>query len=101
VKDHYYYSDSYWMTVVRSDTTERTVAIDQATRRTETDDWRTGLDDLHARTAQRFWRSGARERSRRYLSGLLDRVERKNGCQLARSPGGVRVVADGLQPLAA
>ena len=42
-----------------------------------------GLDGLHARIARRFRRAEARERVKRYLAGLLDRVERKNGWQLA------------------
>ncbi len=49
--------------------------------------WRAGLDDLHARIAPRFRRSEARERAKRYLVGLLDRVERKNGWQLAEHLG--------------
>jgi SRSO17 transposase len=49
--------------------------------------WRQGLDALHARIAGRFRRSEARERAKRYLAGLLDRVERKNGWQLAEHLG--------------
>jgi hypothetical protein len=49
--------------------------------RQEIESWRTGLDGLHARIAQRFRRSEAGERAKRYLAGLLDRVERKNGWQ--------------------
>jgi SRSO17 transposase len=49
--------------------------------------WRAGLDALHARIARRFARSEVRERARRYLAGLLDRVERKNGWQLAEQLG--------------
>jgi SRSO17 transposase len=49
--------------------------------------WRGGLDALHARIAGRFRRSEARERAKRYLAGLLDRVERKNGWQLAEHLG--------------
>ena len=45
--------------------------------------WREGLDALHARIGHRFRRAEARERAKRYLAGLLDRVERKNGWQLA------------------
>jgi SRSO17 transposase len=57
--------------------------------------WRAGLDAVHARIAGRFARSEVRERARRYLAGLLDRVERKNGWQLAehlgeRGPQGVQ-----------
>ena len=42
---------------------------------------------LHARIAHRFARAEARERARRYLAGLLERVERKNGWQLAEAIG--------------
>jgi SRSO17 transposase len=45
------------------------------------------VDDLHAGIARRFRRSEARERAKRYLTGLLDRVERKNGWQLAEHLG--------------
>ena len=49
--------------------------------------WRAGLAALHARIAGRFARAEVRERARRYLAGLLDRVERKNGWQLAEHLG--------------
>jgi SRSO17 transposase len=49
--------------------------------------WRAGLEALHARIAGRFARLEVRERARRYLAGLLDRVERKNGWQLAEHLG--------------
>src|SRR5262245_64645726 len=49
--------------------------------------WRAGLDAVHARIAARFRRSEVRDRARRYLVGLLDRVERKNGWQLAEALG--------------
>jgi len=49
--------------------------------------WPTGLDGLHARIAHRFRRGEARARVKRYLAGLLDRVERKNGWQLAEHLG--------------
>lgn len=49
--------------------------------------WRAELDRLHARIAGRFRRSEVRERVRRYLDGLLGRVERKNGWQLAEQLG--------------
>jgi len=48
---------------------------------------RAGLDALHARIAGRFRRVEARERAKRYLLGLLERVERKNGWQLAEHLG--------------
>ncbi len=41
----------------------------------------------HRRTGHRFARSEARERALRYLVGLLGRVERKNGWQLAQATG--------------
>ena len=53
----------------------------------EIEGWRAGLDGLHARIASRFRRSEARERAKRYLAGLLDSVERKNGWQLAEHLG--------------
>ena len=43
--------------------------------------------ELHARIAHRFARAEARERAGRYLAGLLERVERKNGWQLAEAIG--------------
>ena len=46
-----------------------------------------GLTALHARVAGRFARPEARARARRYLAGLLGRVERKNGWQLAEALG--------------
>jgi hypothetical protein len=49
--------------------------------------WREELDALHDRVGHRFRRSEARERAKRYLAGLLDRVERKNGWQLAEPRG--------------
>jgi len=63
------------------------MATGEETQRTQIEGWRAGLDDLHARIAGRFRRSEARERSKRYLTGLLDRVERKNGWQLAEHLG--------------
>jgi SRSO17 transposase len=59
----------------------------EAPGRTEIERWRAGLDALHARIAGRFRRSEARERAKRYLLGLLDRVDRKNGWQLAEHVG--------------
>jgi SRSO17 transposase len=57
------------------------------TTRAEIEGWRAGLDALHARIAQRFRRAEPRERAKRYLAGLLARVERKNGWQLAEHVG--------------
>ena len=53
----------------------------------EIEEWRAGLDALHGRIAGRFRRAEPRQRARRYLAGLLDRVERKNGWQLAEHMG--------------
>lgn len=49
--------------------------------------WSETLDALHGRIAHRFARAEVRERARRYLAGLLDRIERKNGWQLAEAIG--------------
>jgi SRSO17 transposase len=49
--------------------------------------WSDALAELHARIGRRFARSEARERAGRYLAGLLGRVERKNGWQLAEAMG--------------
>lgn len=45
------------------------------------------LEDLHKRIASRFARSEVRDRANRYLSGLLDEVNRKNGWQMAEEMG--------------
>src|SRR5688572_19541775 len=57
--------------------------------------WSKAFGELHRRIGHHFCRSEARERARRYLVGLLGRVERKNGWQLAeaiseRDPQGVQ-----------
>ena len=49
--------------------------------------WVDAVAELHGRIAHRFARSEVRERARRYLVGLLERVERKNGWQLAETIG--------------
>jgi len=49
--------------------------------------WTDAVADLHGRIAHRFARSEVRERASRYLVGLLERVERKNGWQLAEAIG--------------
>ena len=49
--------------------------------------WRTALADLQERIGPRFARPEVRERAGRYLTGLLGRVERKNGWQLAEHLG--------------
>jgi SRSO17 transposase len=60
---------------------------EEQARRDEIEGWRAGLAALHARIAGRFRRSEVRERASRYLAGLLERVERKNGWQLAEHLG--------------
>jgi len=52
---------------------------------------------LHERIAHRFGRAEVRARVRRYLAGLLGRVERKNGWQLAEAID--EVGAQGVQRL--
>ena len=49
--------------------------------------WSEALGELHERIGRRFARSEARERVKRYLVGLLGRVERKNGWQIAEAIG--------------
>ena len=49
--------------------------------------WSKALGALHERIGHRFARSEARECAHRYLRGLLARVERKNGSQLAEAIG--------------
>jgi SRSO17 transposase len=49
--------------------------------------WSEALEELHGRIAHRFARSEARERAKRFLLGLLGRIERKNGWQMAEAMG--------------
>jgi DDE superfamily endonuclease/Putative transposase of IS4/5 family (DUF4096) len=49
--------------------------------------WLRTLGELHRRIGHRFARSEGRERVKRYLFGLLGRVERKNGWQMAGAMG--------------
>jgi SRSO17 transposase len=49
--------------------------------------WSEAWADLRGRIGGRFARAEARERAGRYLAGLLGRVERKNGWQLAEAIG--------------
>ena len=59
--------------------------------------WSQTLAELHERIAPRFARTEVRERARRNLAGLLDRVERKNSWQLAEAIG--EIDAQGVQRL--
>lgn len=57
--------------------------------------WSEALGKLHERISHRFAPSEARERVKSYLLGLLGKVERKNGWQIAeaireRDPQGVQ-----------
>ncbi len=61
--------------------------IDEQTRRKDIEGGRAGLGALHARLAGRFARAEVRERAGRYLAGLVGRVERKNGWQMAEHLG--------------
>ena len=63
------------------------MATEEQVERGVIEGWRAGLQGLHERIAGRFRRSEVRERARRYLAGLLERVERKNGWQLAEHLG--------------
>lgn len=56
--------------------------------------WQEELTALHERIAPRFARPEVRARAGRFLTGLLDPIERRNGWQLAeqlgeRTPDGV------------
>ena len=51
------------------------------------DAWDQAFVSFHARFAPFFYRREVRERSARYLRGLLGAVERKNGWQLAEAVG--------------
>ena len=59
--------------------------------------WAQGIEQVHERIAGRFWRCEARRRALDYLKGLLSRVERKNGWQLAEQAGDA--TPDGVQRL--
>jgi SRSO17 transposase len=49
--------------------------------------WPKAWGELHARIGRRFARSEARNRVKRYLVGLLGKIERKNGWQMAEAIG--------------
>lgn len=49
--------------------------------------WSEVLGELHERVGHRFARSEARDRVKRHLVGLLGRIERKNGWQMAEAIG--------------
>jgi SRSO17 transposase len=69
------------------------IAEDAANKReipTTLEQWSTYLDELHARIAHRFLRPEVSDRARRYLSGLLGEVRRKNSWQMAEAIGEAR-----------
>lgn len=59
--------------------------------------WDAEFNHLHQRIGAHFSRHEPRERARRYLKGLLSKVDRKNGWQLAEQLG--EVTPDGIQRL--
>ena len=59
------------------------------------EDWALGLEELAGRIAPRFVRAEPRRRALAYLRGLLSRLERKNGWQLAEAAGDA--TPDGVQ----
>ena len=68
----------------------------------EVGSWEERLGGLHARISPRFVRPEVRARAGRYLRGLLEPVERRNGWQLAEatgehSPDGVQRLLNGAR----
>jgi SRSO17 transposase len=61
------------------------------------DRWAAELGNLHRRVAPRFYRAEVRVRARRYLTGLLGQMDRKNCWQLAEQAG--EGTPDGMQRL--
>jgi len=73
-----------------------TSTLDQETM-AEVATWHEALAALQARIAPRFSRSEVRHRAGRYLAGLLEPIERRNGWQLAEALG--EATPDGVQRL--
>jgi SRSO17 transposase len=76
--------------------------IDQTRMEQQVGLWKRQLGELHARISPRFVRPEVRARAGRYLCGLLEPVERRNGWQLAeatgeRSPDGVQRLLNGAR----
>src|SRR5215218_2989057 len=63
----------------------------------EVGSWKEQLGELHARISPRFVRPEVRARAGRYICGLLEPVERRNGWQLAEATG--EPSPDGVQRL--
>jgi SRSO17 transposase len=66
--------------------TWRTIGRKQMTIE-ELEQWQEEFEQFHARFADLFERSESREQAKKYLRGLLARVERKNGWQVAEVVG--------------
>ena len=60
---------------------------EQITLGSTVEQWSAYLEDLHGRIAHRFRRPEVKERIRRYLTGLLAEIRRKNGWQVAEAIG--------------
>ena len=71
--------------------------VEQQVRMKRIGSWKRELEALHDRIAPRFARPEVRARAGRYLWGLLEPVERRNGWQLAERIGELR--PDGVQRL--
>jgi SRSO17 transposase len=71
--------------------------VDERAAMVQVAEWAAGLERLHARIAPRFARVEPRRRALRYLRGLLQPIERKNGWQLAEEAG--ERTPDGMQRL--
>jgi SRSO17 transposase len=71
--------------------------VDERAALAQVGGWAAGLETLHARIARRFARVEPRRRALRYLRGLLQPIERKNGWQLAEQAG--EPTPDGMQRL--
>src|SRR3712207_815946 len=63
------------------------VAQDEVVGSSTVGRWSKSFGELHRRIGHRFARSEARKRLNRYLVGLLGRVGRKNGWQMAEAVG--------------
>jgi SRSO17 transposase len=68
-------------------TTEQREETEQENNRSPLVNGAQELAALHVRIAAHFQRAEVRERARHFLEGLLGRVERRNGWQLAQELG--------------
>jgi SRSO17 transposase len=65
----------------------RPTESEQITLGSTVEQWSAYLEELHGRIAHRFRRPEVKERIRRYLTGLLAEIRRKNGWQVAEAIG--------------